>query len=88
MTSTNALTFRVENSCRKYIISEVITVVLTRDGRYIYNHTAADMAWPEKVGPQERVRALFVSGEVPEHTAEFPLDLVGNIILSVCYFFC
>ena len=60
MTSTNALTFRVENSCRKYIISEVITVALMRDGRCVYNHTAADMAWPEKVGPQERVRQGFV----------------------------
>ena len=60
MTNTNALIFRVENSCREYIISEVITIVLTRDGRYVCSHTAADTAGPEKVGHQERVRQGFV----------------------------
>lgn len=52
------------------------------------NRTLADVAWPENTGPQEGVRALFFLAEVLGYVVEFPLILLCNIILSVCYVFC
>lgn len=82
--------FRVENSCRKYTISEVITaILLTRDGRYIWSfYSRHSLAWERMPSGRSQTGLYFFLAEVLEYVVEFPLNLLCSIIFFRCCFFC
>lgn len=82
--------FRVENSCRKYTIGEVITaILLTRDGRCVWSFCSRhSLAWEGVPSRRSQTGLYFFLVEVLEYVVEFPLNLLCDIIFFGCCFFC
>lgn len=82
--------FRVENSCRKYTVGEVITaILLTRDGRCVCSFCSRhSLAWEGVPSRRSQTGLYFFLVEVLEYVVEFPLNLLCNIIFFGCCFFC
>lgn len=87
--NTNALKYRAESSSRKYTVSEVITVLLSRGGGNAWSDCSKYcLAWEHEPSGGSQRELYFFLADVLVYMVEYPLNLSCNISFSICCFFC